>query len=135
MWTLYNFRDKKIVRVTDMEGFVYGFDDPLSLDLPRRLSYPDGASLALIGTHTATYADTDENGHINNTVYADILSGFVPEVASKTARIVSFYINYANECPIGDELRIYRTGEEGEWYFRTQKSDAKTNVEVKILTE
>ncbi len=135
VWTLYNFRDKKIVRVTDADSISYGADEELALDLPRRLSYPEDAPLSLIGTHTSAFSDTDENLHINNTVYADILSGFVPEVKDRTARIVSFYINYANECPLDGELRIYRTGETGEWYFRTQREDGKTNVEVKILTE
>ncbi len=135
VWTLYNFRDKKILRMTDAEDIFYGADEELALDLPRRLSYPDDTSLTLIGTHTVAYTDTDENLHVNNTVYADLLSGFVPEVKDRSARTVSLYINYANECKLDDELRIYRTGEAGEWYFRTLRSDGKTNVEVKILTE
>lgn len=135
IWTFFNFRDRKILRVTDAEGVIYGYDEDLALDLPRRLSYPDDSEPVLIGTHTAAFSDTDENRHINNTVYADILSGFVPEIKDGSAHAVSLYINYANECPIDDELRIYRSGEAGEWYFRTLRSDGKTNVEVKIMTE
>ena len=135
VWTFFNFRDRRILRTTDAEDIIYGYDEDLALDLPRRLTYPEDTELALIGTHTVEFADADENRHVNNTVYADILSGFVPEIKDTSARIVSFYINYANECPLDDEMRIYRTGETGEWFFRTLRSDGKTNVEVKIITE
>lgn len=135
VWTFYNFSKHKILRVTDVEDISYGCDEDLPLDVPRRLSYPDGGEFVLIGTHTASFSDTDVNGHINNTVYADVISDFVPEIRDSSARIVSFYINYANECRLDDEIRIYRTGEVGEWYFRTLRSDGKVNVEVKVITE
>lgn len=135
VWTLYNFAERKIIRVSDADNIVYGSDEELALDLPRRLIYPDADELVLIGTHTASFSDTDKNKHINNTVYADILSDFVPEIRTGDARIVSFYINYANECRMDDEIRIYRTGETNEWYFRTLRSDGRINVEVKIITE
>lgn len=135
VWTLYNFAEHKIIRVSEADDIVYGSDEELTLDLPRRLSYPDTDNLVLIGTHTASFSDTDKNMHINNTVYADIISDFVPEIRAGSARIVSFYINYANECRMDDEIRIYRMGETNEWYFRTLRSDGKVNVEVKIITE
>ena len=74
---------------------------------------------------------------MNNTVYADLLSGYIPEVKSGEGRIVSFYINYSNECRLDEEMKIYRAcgSAEGEWYFRTIRSDGKVNVEAKILTE
>ncbi len=134
VWILFDFKNRKIMRTGEVE-LNYGGDDGIGLDLPRRLKYPEEAELLLEGCHTASYADTDKNGHINNTVYADILCGFVPEIKSGDGSPVSFYINYSNECLLDDEIKIYRAGDIGEWYFRTVRGDGKTNIEAKILTE
>lgn len=134
VWTFYDFEARKILRVGDVTLY-YGTDEELGLDLPRRLSYPDPDSLVLQGCHTVIYADVDENRHMNNTVYPDVLSGFVPEIKDGTGRVVSMYINYSAECREDDEMRIYRSGGDGEWYFKTLRSDGRVNVEAKIITE
>lgn len=134
VWTLFDFKNRRILRVTDGD-YDYGHDEGLGLDLPRRLILPESAELILEGCHTVSYADIDANGHMNNTVYADLLSGFVPEIKNGGASAASFYINYSNECRLDDEMKIYRAGGDGEWYFRTIRSDGKVNIEAKILTE
>lgn len=134
VWTFFDFISRRILRVGDTE-LNYGTDEELGLDLPRRLSFPEDEELILEGCHTVEYYDVDENRHMNNTVYADLLCGHVPEIKNGTARAVSVYINYSAECPEGDEMRIYRSGSNGEWYFKTRRSDGKVNVEAKIITE
>ncbi len=134
IWILYNFRERKIERVGDNLKN-YELFDSLNLELPRRLKIPEGRSLSLQGERTFEYADIDVNGHVNNSVYPDMLSNFIPEVRVGNAHIASIYINYSNECRLDETVHVYRCGGDGEWYFRTIKPDGKTNVEAKIITE
>lgn len=147
VWMLFDFVKRKILRVSDGD-YDYGHDQSLELELPRRLSVPDedgkNENFILEGCYTASFSDVDENGHMNNTVYADLLSGYVPEIRQKCVngrghgcgkKIVSLYINYSNECRLDEEIKIYRAGGDGEWYFRTVRPDGKVNIEAKILTE
>ncbi|MCD7944955.1 MAG: thioesterase [Clostridia bacterium] len=133
VWVLYNFRERKIERVAgNLEN--YELFDSLGFELPRRLKMPDGDDPIEVGARTYEYADIDVNGHVNNAIYPDMLSNFIPEVRTGDAHIASIYINYKNECRLDDTVRVFRCGGDGEWYFRTVKADGNTNVEARITT-
>ena len=70
---------------------------------PGRLLVPEG--LEEVGIRTVYWSDTDYNGHLNNTVYADILCDFVPG-GLKGRRIAGFSISYEREALEGETLRI-----------------------------
>ena len=51
-------------------------------------------------------------------------------------RVAEITINYSSEAPEGDTLTVYRGEANGYYYFRTVRSDGKTNSEAEIrLTE
>jgi acyl-ACP thioesterase len=89
--------------------------------------------MSLVGEYTVTYRDTDVNGHMNNTNYADILCGCIPNM--KQLRVKSIGINYSSEAVLNEELKIYMSKIDGKFYFRTIRSDGKTNIEAEIITE
>ena len=78
---------------------------------PGRLRPP--AELAPAGTRRVYWSDTDYNGHLNNTVYADILCDFFPGgMAGK--RITGFSIAFLKEAMEGEELAISTCSAGGE---------------------
>ncbi len=133
VWVLYDFNERRIMRISEFEHN-YGSEPPYEMELPRRLTVPDGTEFLPAGEHRVSYADVDVNGHMNNTVYADVLCGEIPEICSGEARVESLYINYSNECRLGGVITIGRGGGAGDWYFRTYRDDGKHNVDARITT-
>lgn len=80
---------------------------------PGRLRPPEG--LEESGERRIYWSDTDYNGHLNNTVYADILCDFVPG-GLDSREIAGFSIAYEKEALEGERLDLRaaeRTDESG----------------------
>ena len=92
------------------------------------------AAAVEVGTYTVNYGDTDQNCHMNNTRYPDMYSNFLP---LDGMRIKTISINYQNEAPRGEKLRVQRVdGIDGKtYYFRTLREDGKVNTEAEIVLE
>ena len=135
VWALVGVLDKKIYRVTDIDTSQHTDTDTVGIDAPARLNLRD-MPLSLCGEREVYYADCDGNGHMNNTVYPDMLFSFTPEAKQKTGgRVVSLNISFQNEAPLGEVLKIYTAGSDDARYFRTVRSDGKTNVEAEMVIE
>ena len=135
VWGLIGVEDKKIHRVTEIDTAVHSDDDTVDIDLPRRTVRRD-AEFTLCGERTVYYADCDINGHMNNTVYADMLFSFTPEVKQKkNCRVVSLNISYLSEAPLHEELKIYTAETDGIRCFRTVKSNGQINAEAEFIIE
>lgn len=126
IWALIDIEKKSLVRVGDF---------PLGLPLlpPLDLSvshFRMPSEIREVGTYTVSYADTDQNRHMNNTRYADMLATFLP---MDGARIRSLSISYNAEAPMGETLRVFRYGEGDTYYIRTLREDGKVNCEAEIV--
>ncbi len=132
VWALIEIATKHPLRTTEYQpNFT---EEPLPEGAePQRLRLPRG-EMEYAGKYTVRYADADLNGHMNNTVYADMLCGFLD---LRERRVNRLSINYFNEAPLGDELSVYRLGgsTEDETFFRSLRADGKTNVEAAFYTE
>ena len=130
MWALIDTETRALVRVNDFE---LGLEthEPHSLELTR-FSMP--TAIREVGTYTVNYGDLDQNCHMNNTRYPDMYSNFLPLDGK---RIRSISINYQNEAPRGERLRVERAdGMDGyTFYLRTIREDGKVNTEAEILLE
>jgi len=112
----------------------YCTDEPLLLDVPSRMIMPPQDIFTLAGEHTVRLSETDANGHMNNTRYADMICDFIPDMNNR--KVVRFTISYLAEAKLGEELKIYRAETEpGTFCFRTVRSDGRTNVEVEIVCD
>ena len=127
MWALIDTESRALVKVNDFE---LGLEthEPHTLALSR---FAVPASIREVGTYTVNYGDTDQNKHMNNTRYPDMYSNFLP-LDGKMIRTIS--INYLNEAPMGERLRVERAdGIDGyTYYFRTVREDGKVNTEAEI---
>lgn len=74
-----------------------------------KLNVPDG--LPLVGERPVRFSDLDYNTHLNNSIYADILSDYLP-CGAFGRQFSEAQINYVAESRLGDTLKIY-AGEDG----------------------
>ena len=130
IWALIDTETRALVKVNDFE---LGLEthEPHTLALSR---FTMPASIREVGTYTVNYGDIDQNCHMNNTRYPDMYSNFLP-LDGKRIRTIS--INYQNEAPRGEKLRVERAdGIDGyTYYFRTIREDGKVNTESEIVLE
>ena len=95
VWALLELDTHKPLRVSEHNPNFDTVDTP-DLAMPERIriSHED---VSLLGKYTVRYADTDQNAHMNNTAYADMLCGFLDLHGKYVDR---FSINYYQEAPL-----------------------------------
>lgn len=130
VWALLNFKEGKLVRLEECADMHIGGepDEPFELDIPLRVRMPKADEFCEIAKRKVYYSDTDLNGHMNNTKYFNMLCDFVPEIEKKHLKGIN--ISYVTEAPLGDELTVYAKEVDGTYYFKTVRSDGKTNCEA-----
>lgn len=125
IWALIDTDTHALVRVND---FDLGLDTYTPLDLsPGRIIMP--SHMSRVGTYAVTYGTVDQNRHMNNTCYPDMYSTFLPMEGKRIDRIT---INFLNEAPMGDTLTVMCAVQDDFYFFRTVRSDGKTNTEAEI---
>lgn len=125
VWALIDTDTHSLVKVADFELGLETYS-PLDIALTR-ISHP--TEMITVGTYRVEYGATDQNRHMNNTVYPDMYSSFLP---LENKRIESISISYLSEAPFGDVLTVQRGYLDGTYYFRTLRSDGKINSEAEI---
>lgn len=66
--------------------------------------------LPFVGERPIRYSDLDYNCHLNNTIYGDIVTDFLPDGA-EGYRYGEVQVNYVNESALGDALKVYAAKE------------------------
>lgn len=124
-WALIDTETRALVRVNDFNLPISTLP-PIDLALPRIILPTELSDVGGYGVH---YGDVDQNMHMNNTKYPDMYSNFLPLKDKMISRIA---INYSSEAALGEKLRVMRACRDGVYYFRTTRSDGKTNSEAEI---
>ena len=132
-WVLVDLESRQLLRmssVSELEG-----TDGGSLCKDKKLSklrLPP--SMELAGRRQMCYSDTDLNGHVNNTRYADFACDALEmEHLGPDRFLASMQIGYLAECRPGEEL-LLMTGQDGQTYF-AQGMDAsgKSRFEAALI--
>lgn len=131
-WALVDRVNQRFLRHGEIE-FGFGTDEPLELDMPRRINIPAELKLSLVGERTIYYGDVDLYGHMNNTNYPDMLCAFLP--AMKDKMVVRCSISFLHDAPLGETLKIYLASDTDTYYFRTVKEDGTVNIEAELILE
>jgi len=85
------------------------------------------------GQKQVLYSDIDLNGHLNNTVYADIVTDHLPFEKMSQSEIAQMVINYHSEAKYGETLDLTtRLGEDG-WYYVSGYKGETCCFEAKVL--
>jgi acyl-ACP thioesterase len=73
-------------------------------------------NMEIVGNYKVRYSDTDYNGHLNNTVYADFIVDYMPGGAA--GRILTGYsLQFRAEAVEGDELTFRGAVQDGVFYL------------------
>lgn len=115
-WVLAGWEDRKILHLSgvgeieDTSGGSLCRGDPL-----RKLRLPDGLPLA--EERRMRYSDTDLNGHVNNSRYADFACDALRLETEGVGKFVSrLQLCYLSECLAGETVELC-TGREGSDLF------------------
>lgn len=104
--TTLNLETRKIVRPNEIIGFSdFLYNDELenNADAPSKLSIPEDFGITY--SRPVRYSDIDYNGHVNNTVYADMsLDCLTPEVLKRSVK--GFCINFVNEVLPNETITV-----------------------------
>ncbi|MBQ9940121.1 MAG: hypothetical protein IJO74_01110 [Clostridia bacterium] len=106
-WVLMNFEKRCPVRATSLPRALPDQTHPLNRDIEFEHHILPPETAVFCGTYDRKImlSDLDENLHINNTNYADIMLDFLPEQYHKNI-FKGIQINYRGEARLGDELRV-----------------------------
>lgn len=132
VWAFVDFNENKLIRYEDVAERMIGGEPeaPLDMELPLRVRMPKADEFSEVAKRKVYYSDTDLNGHMNNTKYLNMLCDFVPDIDKKKLRGIN--ISYISEAPFGDELTVLCKEDGGVYYFKTIRSDGKTNCEAAL---
>ena len=131
-WVLID-TDKRMILRKHPEGFpTTGWVDKLERELPIKLTKVKREDCEELGTHRAVYSRCDRNGHMNNTVYADLICDALPLEVWRTHTVTDVILYYHKEVPMGESTRLYRAAVgENHWYMAGWQGDT-CNFEAEI---
>ena len=116
-WVLVDTDTRRILRKAP-EALGLPFGNASVPELPLLIPKARGDE-KLLGEETARYSRCDQNRHMNNTHYADIISDYLPAEALAEGPIRELAISYHREVPMGHTLRLFAREEEpGRYYFQ-----------------
>ncbi len=114
IWVLVDTNLRRILR-----RLPENFPDVFEIwDIPTLDLSIEKAEIAHIKTELATFLRCDENMHVNNTMYADIVCDNVPFEIMKEKQCKRFAVSYHNEIPALAEFTLQCAKENnGKFYF------------------
>lgn len=101
LWLHTDIQEMKPVRVSEEETARYGFEPRLEMEYtPRKIVLPDDMMVVSDLLVTPHYADMYR--HLNNAMYVDIASDYLPK-GEDVARI---RVDYRKQVKVGDQLVV-----------------------------
>lgn len=104
-WILIDTRTRRILR-RPPEGIDWPFIAPVTQEHSLTMEKPD--DLESVGTVKVTYSRVDQNRHLNNTEYADIICDCLPIEHFQNGSVKKLVLSYHHEARFGEELTLYR---------------------------
>ena len=83
-----------------------------------------------VGTYTVNYADLDQNRHMNNTHYPNMLCDFTPDIFQK--RVTGMTLSFLHEATFDHTLTVHRTAHQDGFAFRTVDEDGNACLEASL---
>lgn len=123
-WCIINFNTRRIERANvDFNGeFI---DHPAIEGGIEKIRIPE--DIEYVGTHHVTEEDLDENAHVNNCRYADMIG----EITGRND-YNEFIIHFAKESRKGDSIELYKTESEGYVYAEGKLEDGTVIFQAKV---
>jgi len=130
-WVVADIRDRKILKPGSVQAIVDSARPAVVKDcIPEKIKAPQEMALGMV--RPVTYSDTDVNGHMNNTKYADLACDVIRYDLCAGQFFTEVQINYLHECFPGDEILVFRAEDEGVHYVRGADAEGKARFEVSM---
>lgn len=123
IWVLVNLNTHKLFRMSNVPTLIEAGGGPLCKDITLpKLRIP--ADLPLTEKRMLHYSDTDMNGHVNNSRYADFACDAIRLDRVGTGGFVSsVQLGFLAECKAGQELSLRAGQRDGYWYVEGSLED------------
>lgn len=122
-WCIINFETRKIERAKiDFDG-VFIDHEPFENGIEK--FKVDQEALVQIGSHKVVEDDLDENQHVNNCRYADMVENVL-------AGHTDFSIYFSKEALLGDEIILYKAEDGGYIYVEGKLEDGTIIFQAKV---
>ena len=132
-WVLASMDTRQIIRLAT----VYELDGTGGGELCKskklsKLRLPQDLELA--GRRKLRYSDTDLNGHVNNTRYADFACDALEmERLGPDRFLSSMQIGYLAECRPGEELLLWTKEQDGTHFVQGMDEGGKSRFEAALI--
>lgn len=103
-WICIEPEERAIVRPSSFQWQVEAIEDKVLPVSCRNIRESDAS---LYKTQQLACSDIDGNGHLNNAIYADIISNALSKEEFEGS-ISELYLNYSHEAYLGESLDIYK---------------------------
>lgn len=113
IWVLMDTLTHRLLRRSPVP-FDAQWEENLSRNVDMCLHKPE--RLADYGEITASYTQCDQNGHINNVNYFDIVCDVLPVDELKARELKRIMVNYHRELVLGDTMQL-QTGQTEEGLY------------------
>lgn len=105
LWALLDFEKRSILRPSALPFIIPALNLPVpGIPVQKRLT-EQGMVLTPSGERHVTFSDLDENNHLNNAYYSDIVADFAP-VSLYDHWISGLQIAFLSEARLGDTLAV-----------------------------
>ena len=136
-WALMDFVNRRPVRATSLPKTLPDevHEHSREIELERYITPPETAISCGIYKRCVMLSDLDENLHLNNTNYADIMLDYIPSNFYEK-KIETVQINFKGEALLGDELEITVYADGNTVYYCAENlTKEHTCFEAKFVLE
>ena len=132
-WVLIRPEDQKIVKLSTVSELKDTDGGTLCKELTlAKLRLPEG--LERVDSRPLRYSDTDINGHVNNTRYADFICDAMHlERRERGCFVREMQIGYLAQCWPGETLGLLAGEAEGRRFFRGEDPEGHVRFDASVL--
>lgn len=132
-WALINYKTRRLERPSVLKKEIENFPDHADGFDVERILLPEGAPLLCRDIRRVYPSMLDQNNHLNNCIYADIATDYLPD---PTRPIRELQIDFHKEARLGDELALesFQT-ERGVFVRGSFCGDGSRCFDAEIITD
>lgn len=132
-WVLVDTQTRRILRKAPPEfAAIFGDLSGSEEEFPVQIVKPVEA-LTSLGEEKALYSRCDQNGHINNTRYADIICDHLPTELFAHSPMRELRISYHRELAMGGSMELWSRQTGPKEYYFLGRSEEKDCFEAMVL--
>lgn len=123
VFILIDFKKRKPIKIPEDIMDYYTCDEMRNFENIERINIKDDFEKINTFTYEVKKSDIDENNHVNNSVYLDIMKDSLPD-EFKDMEIKNISIHYMKEIKLGDTVNIDVYKEKDKIFFDFKSFDS-----------